>query len=411
MMKTGWVSLAVLASLGGGGCGSPAPQETGLHVVANWSGVSIDQLEFSVRTSDGTLLHPAERRPAAAQGALASGADAVILLAPALEGKTVRCQVTGFVAGLAVRTGEASADLPAAKLIEVQVNLGGGPAPDGGSTPDARPDAGGSTDGPGTPDAAPDAAAGGAPNGQACLAAGECKSGFCADGVCCDTACTGACQVCNRGGRLGTCSSAAAGTRDARCAAQDPMTCGLDGTCAAGGTCQRYQAGTSCGLGSCNGNILTGASSCDGNGGCLAGAPRSCVPYACDAQARACKNSCTSSADCAAPRTCSGGQCGTFRALGQGCTNGVDCVSGNCVDGVCCSSATCGVCLVCNAPGGAGSCRPATGGQPDPHGRCAIQPVGSCGLNGTCNGMGACATYPDGTSCRMARVCLAGVCR
>jgi hypothetical protein len=409
MRTTRWMFVAALVSLGGG-CSSSSPDETGLHVVATWSGVSVDQLEFSITASDGSLVHPAERRPASAQGELASGVDAVILLPSSLQGKTVHCQVTGYRVGLAVGSGAASAALPVAKLIEVQVALGGAVIPDGGPTPDARPD-GGAPDRAGDAPAVRDGPAPGAPNGQACLAAGECKSGFCADGVCCDTACTGACQVCNRTARLGTCESAAAGARDMRCPTDSPMSCGLDGTCAAGGVCQRYQAGTSCAQGACNGNILSGGSTCDGNGSCVAGAPHSCVPYVCDAMARACKTTCASGADCVAPRTCSGGVCGTFRALGQACVNGVDCVSGNCVDGVCCSSASCTACFTCNAPGGPGSCRPVAAGQADPHNRCAIQAAGSCGLNGTCDGLGACASYPDGTSCRMGRVCVGGVCR
>jgi hypothetical protein len=390
-------------------CGS-ATEETGLHVVAQWSGANIDQLEYLVMASDGTPLHPSERRPGTAQGPLTSGADAVILMGAAFQGKSVRCQVTGYSVGVAVRWGEAPANLPASKLIDVQVNLEPAAPADGGAPPDARPDSAADRPGADAPGAT-DGQGSGLNTGQACQAAGQCKSGFCADGVCCDTACTGACQACNRTARVGTCGAAPGGTKDTRCATQDPTTCGFDGTCAVGGTCQRYPAGTSCSAGTCSGNILSGAGACDGNGACVTGAPKSCVPYICDAQARDCKTTCTTSADCVAPRTCSGGQCGSFRALGQTCTNGIDCVSGNCVDGVCCSTSSCAVCYACNELGGAGACRPSAAGRPDPHGRCVIQAPGTCGFDGTCDGAGACANYPDGTSCRMGRICVGGTCR
>jgi hypothetical protein len=427
MRTPGWI-LSALALLGAG-CGGGGG-ETGLHVIAQWSDVSVDQLEYVVFNGDGTLVHAGQRLPATAAGALSSGADAVIVLGAGMEGKRVRCQVTGFLAGTAVRRGEAGADLPASALAEIRITLAAVVAPgsdggvggvDGGQKMD-----GGAADAPpknpvdGPPDArlvdAPGAVTPDAPpalgdNGRACTGAGECRSGFCAEGVCCDTACLGACQTCGRAGRIGTCSIAAAGTRDGRCPTEQPGSCGYDGTCAASGACQRYQPGTSCGQAVCAGNVLDGASTCDGSGTCAAGTPRSCAPYICDPEARACKTVCTANADCVPPRTCAGGQCGTFRALGLACANGVDCASGNCVDGVCCSSASCEVCFACDVSGFAGSCRPTPGGRPDPHGRCPTQPAATCGLNGTCNGQGACASYPDGTSCRMSRICLAGTCR
>jgi hypothetical protein len=48
------------------------------------------------------------------------------------------------------------------------------------------------------------------PVGEACGAAGQCKSGFCVDGVCCDKACTDGCQACGM---------ARTGTKDGTCAA------------------------------------------------------------------------------------------------------------------------------------------------------------------------------------------------
>ena len=77
-------------------------------------------------------------------------------------------------------------------------------------------------------------------NGQSCVSAIECTSGFCADGVCCATACGGGaadCQVCSvaAGGTSdGTCSMAKKGStcRAASSACDVAETCdGTAGTC------------------------------------------------------------------------------------------------------------------------------------------------------------------------------------
>jgi hypothetical protein len=99
------------------------------------------------------------------------------------------------------------------------------------------------------------------------------------------------------------------------------------------------------------------------------------------------------------------------RDNGRACLLGTECGSGNCVDGVCCASAACGACFACNVTGSLGSCHPLALGTPEPHGLCPVQPVTGCGLDGTCDGSGACRSYPDGTSCRMGRSCHNGVCR
>src|SRR5690349_10017607 len=84
-------------------------------------------------------------------------------------------------------------------------------------------------------------------------------------------------------------------------------------------------------------------------------------------------------------------------ANGKPCTAGSRCASGLCVDGICCKSA-CGTCQACNLPGTEGSCSPIPAGH-DSMNACAIQPAISCGMDGTCDGRGACRRYPAGTAC------------
>jgi hypothetical protein len=97
------------------------------------------------------------------------------------------------------------------------------------------------------------------------------------------------------------------------------------------------------------------------------------------------------------------------QANGQSCGAGDDCSSGHCADAVCCDGACLGVCLACNVPGKAGSCTALTVGARDP--LCAQEAVAACGLDGTCNGQGACRSYPDGTACRPGKLCFNGRCR
>ncbi len=47
--------------------------------------------------------------------------------------------------------------------------------------------------------------------GEACVSALGCVSGQCVDGVCCNTGCAAACDACDVGGALGTCSKVASG--------------------------------------------------------------------------------------------------------------------------------------------------------------------------------------------------------
>ena len=90
---------------------------------------------------------------------------------------------------------------------------------------------------------------------------------------------------------------------------------------------------------------------------------------------------------------------GEQRPLGGACTGALDCASGFCVDGRCCESACTEACRACNLPEREGRCAPVLAGQEDPRGRCPLEAPESCGLDGTCDGAGACRRHRLGTVC------------
>jgi hypothetical protein len=94
-----------------------------------------------------------------------------------------------------------------------------------------------------------------------------------------------------------------------------------------------------------------------------------------------------------------GGDDGPPRGKGEPCGGSGGCSSGFCVDGVCCESECAGPCRSCNLPGNAGSCAVVADGQ-DPRDACHEQPADGCGLDGSCDGAGACRRHRAGTVCR-----------
>ena len=87
-------------------------------------------------------------------------------------------------------------------------------------------------------------------------------------------------------------------------------------------------------------------------------------------------------------------------ALGSACSCDPDCDSGFCVDGVCCASACQDTCKACNVPGMMGTCSFTPAGvSPRSPDSCKTSDPGTCGLDGTCDGSGACRQYPTGTVC------------
>jgi hypothetical protein len=89
-----------------------------------------------------------------------------------------------------------------------------------------------------------------------------------------------------------------------------------------------------------------------------------------------------------------------FRLLGEPCVAAGDCVSGFCIDGVCCNTSCTSGCARCDAPGTTGTCvlRPA-GDLPRTPGSCLTEAPSTCGLDGRCDGAGACRLWPQNTRC------------
>jgi len=271
--------------------------------------------------------------------------------------------------------------------------------------------------------------------GQPCVLNAECATAVCADGVCCENACTGACVSCNLANSPGRCQAVQPGAPDphAICLDASPVTCGFDGRCDGLGACRKWAAGTLCAAETCSGELFTPPSVCNGAGTCLRPPSISCAPYRCSGShcmtpclgndvcpsgfcaqgvccATACQGPCNS---CALPGTagictpvsnpdpswnCPAGS----KQPGQPCVAGAECATAQCVDGVCCDGACLGPCRSCNLAASAGRCMPVASGAPDPRGVCVAMSPATCGLDGTCDGSGACRKWAVGSICEAA---------
>ena len=253
------------------------------------------------------------------------------------------------------------------------------------------------------------------PNGANCSVGTECKSGFCAQGVCCENACAGACMSCNLPAAPGLCMAVADNAPDPqeKCAVTEANTCGTTGTCAKG-TCAYFAQGLSCKPAVCaSTSSVTPASTCDGAGACATPDNRPCDPFIC--ASAACKEICTTDAECVAPATCvvtnGVGSCG-LKPNGGACTAATQCRSGFCTEGLCCDTACAdatsgGLCKTCKGTKTApsGTCSNVDSGGSDPKSRCAdtkSDPMknADCSNAGSCNGNGACRPWPNNTACR-----------
>jgi len=238
------------------------------------------------------------------------------------------------------------------------------------------------------------------PDGAICQLGAECQSSTCAQGVCCHTACAGTCMSCSLTGSAGTCSPVPSGGSDptGQCTDKGAASCGTTGFCNGAGACQLYAAGVQCAAPVCQDNAHAAtARTCDGAGTCKQPTVQTCSPFMCSNTTQSCIAVCSGDGDCVGINVCNpDGSCGLKR-LGQICAASAECDSKNCVDGVCCSSASCGTCQICNLTGAAGSCQPVATGAAEPHARCSATPP--CGLDGTCDGDGACRNTSAGTSC------------
>jgi hypothetical protein len=97
---------------------------------------------------------------------------------------------------------------------------------------------------------------------------------------------------------------------------------------------------------------------------------------------------------------------------GVACIARSDCQSGFCVDGVCCDSACQDACTTCTEVGRQGVCSAA---GTDPRDDGPDLGASTCGLDGTCDGRGACRLYQpsipcSASSCNGNRVMVGGLC-
>ena len=248
--------------------------------------------------------------------------------------------------------------------------------------------------------------------GELCFVPGDCFSGHCVSSVCCESACAGACEQCSSTGR---CTAVAAGQNPPAgkmCTDETGINpCGTDGRCDGFGACRRVPGGTICAPPVCNGSQRRNvAQICDGLGTCVNNGNYDCAPYRCDSASVGdmCFTTCNNNNQCQNPATCNMGQneCGSAPNVPTGapCTMGTECASGFCVGGVCCETACIANCRTCTSSGAEGKCVDVPFGAPPPTGEtgkaCSDQ-TGSnaCGLDGLCDGAGACRMVPTGRSC------------
>jgi hypothetical protein len=212
--------------------------------------------------------------------------------------------------------------------------------------------------------------------GASCAESIDCASGVCANGVCCTSPCAGDCLSC--------------ALPDSR------------------GVCAPLPTSTICLAAQCNGNMAVHAVRCDGKGACLIPPMPSyqCAPYACDAATATCRTTCASDADCF-NSTCVNGACG-FMSEVASCSSDSECASGFCADGQCCNVACQGSCVSCALVGHVGTCTPVESGTLDPRGICRDQGVATCGMNGFCDGWGACSVYSGSSPPCAPAVCAGG---
>ena len=241
-------------------------------------------------------------------------------------------------------------------------------------------------------------------NGAACSVDTDCVSGDCVDMICCNSSCTGSCQSCKSaltGVSDGTCTFVSSGKADpvGTCVVGSPGSCGETGTCDGHGACSFAGSATTCVPASCGSGSFTPASTCDGKGACMTATPVSCQGFACSATT-GCATTCSSDSDCTGGYCTSSGTCATKMTNGSTCSANDQCANGTCVGSICCESACGGLCQSCaSADTGqqSGLCRPISAGGSS-KGRCTAAGT-ACGLDGTCDGNGACRFGASGTTC------------
>jgi MYXO-CTERM domain-containing protein len=254
-------------------------------------------------------------------------------------------------------------------------------------------------------------------------------------GVCCNSPCSGDCQSClkaNNAGADGTCGNVVDDLDPkAKCAqgAAYPNSCAAPGLCNGLGACRPYAKDTiECDTDTCADSTLT-TYTCNGAGTCKAKSIQ-CSPFKSDTANNLCRVACSLDAHCVAGSHCESGTCVGQLGNGQGCSRGAQCGSGFCANigegvlqgqdigagaggdgsvdpgadspGVCCDTQCQGTCSGCKASikgfGSDGVCE-FVKNNTDPANDCEKDASSACGLDGQCNGSGACRLAPTGTSC------------
>jgi hypothetical protein len=227
------------------------------------------------------------------------------------------------------------------------------------------------------------------------------SSGTAADAGCAAT-CTGKCRSCAMlytGQPDGTCAPVMAGTDPNNACDKDATACGLDGQCDGAGACRYAAPNTTCAAEQCAAGKYTAAAHCDGAGKCSTPSPVSCGNYPC--VGTRCPMTCAKDGDCLTGFYCANMMCVSKKVQGATCGATTECLAGSCVEGVCCDGkcdTKCVSCLGAITGQTDGKCAPVRNGVA--HGTdCAAAASASCGLDGTCDGLGACRNYGAGTVC------------
>ncbi len=283
-------------------------------------------------------------------------------------------------------------------------NSGSGGVPSAGSG--GVPSAG---SGGGTPGGSGGSAGSGLLQGAKCNADTDCAQKACVDGVCCSSTCTGTCKACTAaktGQPDGTCAGVSANTDPDNECSKDTASCGHDGMCDGVGACSFANPNTVCAPETCSGGKYTAPSHCAGNSAtCNTPAPLNCANCA----NNACNVACTQTSNCPAGFYCASSVCTATKGNGSACQKAEECSNGSCVEGVCCDGACntkCSSCLLANTGQTDGKCAPVKAGVS--HGSdCSASLASSCGLDGKCDGAGACRNWPATTQCA-AQSCATG---
>ncbi len=193
------------------------------------------------------------------------------------------------------------------------------------------------------------------------------------------------------------------------CSDEGPNSCLTNGMCDPGGSsCALYPAGTFCGAKSCVDGMEVG-NQCDA-GVCGPGQPVPCPGGLACEDVNACKTSCQTKADCAAPGSMCplpGNPFCVLEPAGAECKANAQCMSqvcGTSGQGHCCATA----CDAVGAPCGATDCDAAGNCVfPNPQTSCGTSPscTGAMLTSEYCDGVGSCSTTSETKPCGGDLVC------